>query len=265
MSKVPKDLSENLILNSDSQSNNFGDGFDVIKLLHVLKSSLLIIAIVFPLIFAASFLYLRYTKPMYQSESVIKLKQKSESQVLGLKMGGPNMNSIAALSGEIEIIKSQIIFDKLISNLGLELSYYEYGKILNDEKFNTNAFYVEFENEGNNIFYDNPVDVTFNSKSTFIVSFQLNDVVVESKGKVGDVVELNGFRFVVRRNPTFTEKNINIPYFFKVHSNGALYSYIRSHLNVVILNPSAKTIQITFQDHNSLKAACIVNSIDSVY
>ena len=266
MSKVPKDyLSEGLILNSDSNSNNFSDGFDIIRLLHVLKSSILIAIIVFPLVFAISFLYLRYTKPMFQSESVIKLKQKSESQVLGLKMGGQNMNSIAALSGEIEIIKSQLIFDKLIEKLGLELSYYEYGKILNDEKFKTNAFYVEFENDENNVAFDNPIDVTFNSMSSFVVSLKFKEATIEVVGQVGKTVDLNGFRFVVRRSPSFTEENIKVPYFFKVHSNSALYNYIRNNLNVVILNPSANTIQLTFQDHNSLKAACIINSIDSIY
>lgn len=250
----------------NSATSSGGEGFDLIKFIHVLKRSLLVLGVVFPMIFGIAFLYVRYTKPMFESQSVIKLKEKSESQVLGLKAGRQGQGNISTLSGEIEIIKSQMIFNKLIEKLGLELSYYEYGKFLNDEKFGSNAFYVEYDKGGNSIIYDRPIDITFENQSNFTLSYTANnEETITKKAQVGDLIDLNGFAFKVGRKQGFSDENVKVPYFFRVNSQGSLFNYIRKSLQVSILNPSAKTIQIKFQDHNSIKSANIVNAIDSIY
>ena len=264
MRKVPKEITEGLLISADPDSSS-NDGFDVIKLVHVLKSSFWILLVVFPLVFLISWLYVRYTKPMYESSSVIKLKQNSESQVLGLKMGTQQTGNLAALSGEIEIIKSQLIFDQLIEKQNLGISYFEHGKILDDEKFKNNAFYVEFKTDSNSIIYDHPFQITFKSNSEFEISYTSNGEVVSGLYQVGKTVDITRFKFKIGRNSNFSKRNIGVNYFFIINSKGALNSYIRNNLQVEILNPIANTIQILFKDHNENKAVDIVNTIDAIY
>lgn len=266
MRRVPKEITEGLLISADPDSLNSSDGFDIIKLVHVLKSSFWILVVVFPFVFSLSWLYVRYTKPMYASSSVIKLKQNSESQVLGLKMGTQQSGNLAALSGEIEIIKSQLIVDQLIEKQNLTISYFEHGKILDDEKFKHNAFYVSFRPDSNSVIYDTPFQIIFKTNSEFELSFlSSNDEAISGRYRVGETINVRGFKFKLGRNTTFSERNIGVNYFFVINSKGALNNYIRYNLQVEILNPVANTIQISFQDHNANKAVDIVNTIDAIY
>ncbi|MEJ7659401.1 MAG: hypothetical protein WKG07_07150 [Hymenobacter sp.] len=47
--------------------------------------------------------------------------------------------------------------------------------------------------------------------------------------------------------------------------DNTINAYLNRNLKVEILNPSANTIQISFQDNNRLKAQRIVNALDTVY
>ena len=85
------------------------ESIDWDKLRTVLRKNWPWIIILLILSNASAYLFIRYTKPLYESSSELKLDIKSESDLLGIK----NVNDFGNISGEIEILKSRLFFNKL--------------------------------------------------------------------------------------------------------------------------------------------------------
>ncbi len=250
-----------------SSGFSLAQGFDWYKLrATIFKSKWLI---VFLILFTSTggYFFVRYTKPVYESNSVLKLDVKSDANLLGLTVNENANKNFRDISGEIEIIRSKLISEKVIKLLALDVSYYEKGNLLYDEKYNSHCFDVEFKKGNNKILYDSPVSVTIKDYKTYVLRYTNEKIgkEFEREFKFGEEVNLFGFSFNILPNLGFSSKNFDIEYFFIVHSAGALNQYFQSNLSVGILNLSANTINITFKDNNQYKARDIVNAVDTIY
>ena len=86
------------------------------KLQVVAGKSLPWIGLILVFCLTVSFLTIRYTKPLYESYSEIKLGQEEKSNVLNLPQIDEG-NSFALLSSEMELITSRLFFNKDIYSL----------------------------------------------------------------------------------------------------------------------------------------------------
>src|SRR5690606_33965651 len=125
------------------------------KLFLVAKRSLLWILLIMIASNTAAYLYLRWTKPLYQSNASIKLDIKSEASVLGLGFN-PTQN-LDNLSGEIELLRSNLFSSKVVEVMDIDVSYYAYGRVLDNERYGNSPFRVEYKLY-NDRFYDQPID-----------------------------------------------------------------------------------------------------------
>lgn len=244
------------------------ESMDFIRFVHVFRKSIWLIVLVFLITLTCSYLYIRYTRDLYEASSTLKLEMKSDAGVLGLNIQeDKHSQQLSDLSGEIEIIKSKMIYDEVIENMGLQTSYYQEGNVLYEEKYTSSPFYVTFEENNNKIIYDKPIKITIQDNQKFLLETTEGETGFDytKQHTFGETVNLKGFRFVVSKSSHCNSGNYNIPYFFKIHSYQALKSYFNKNLNVEVLNMNAKTIEVSFTDHNSSKARDIVNAIDTVY
>ena len=113
------------------------------KLGLIFRKSLPWIAIIFIVCLTLAYTVIRYTKPLYESYSEIKLDQEDQSNVLNLG-GAENSNSFALLSSEMELIRSRLFFNKVIESVRLNPQYFTYGQILVDEKYSNPPFTVTY-------------------------------------------------------------------------------------------------------------------------
>ena len=90
------------------------DPIDLGKLWLIAQKSLWIVLLIFALAVSLGFLVVRYTKPVFESESIIKLKFESEANNLGLVQNSNIQNNLDDISGEIELIKSKLFLSKVI-------------------------------------------------------------------------------------------------------------------------------------------------------
>ena len=105
-----------------------------------------------------AFLYLRYTPPVYEAISIIKLSDENNA---GLVLGPTNnslFETINQLAGDIELIRSKIISERAIKNLNLGISYFAKGTVLDYELYNISPFTVDI----------NIKDSTIYNKSFFV-------------------------------------------------------------------------------------------------
>ncbi len=235
---------------------------DWLKLKLVIKKSYPWFAVIFAILVFAAFLYLRYTKPMYQSNSEIKLDRENQSNVLGLPQY-EQTSSYALLSSEMELIRSRLFFNKVIETVKLNPQYFTYGSILDDEKYLSPPFIVNYKILSANI-YNVPIDVKVIDNKSFALKYSIREEEYNYTGQFGDSLKTTHLDCVVSLNKLFSIKSSS-DFYFRINSREALINYIDKNLSVEPLNLQANTFKISFTDHNLNKAHALLTAIDTIY
>ena len=245
----------------EEQEEDEGTSIDFVTLLHVVRRSIPWVILLMVLGLAGSYLFLRYTKKVYESTSTLKLDEQSEAGVLGLGVGNVDP-AYGKLQGEVDLIKSDIVYERLKKTMPLQVSYYVEARVLDAELYTESPFLVSYNTESFDL-YDEKIYVKFNSFNQFDVYHGEDGT--PSTHTIGSPLNISNNQITINPTPSFDNNNLDHTYYFIVHSNHRLKSYINENLSTSILNPEAKTIQIAFKDFNRYKARDIVNNIDSVY
>lgn len=243
--------------------SDFTQDFDFSKFLVVIVGSIKWVLLILFTCLSLAWLYIRYTKSVYESSSIIKLDIQSHSNMLGLSNPDLADGAGANLSGEIEILKSRLIYEKMVNEPNLKISYFAEGKVISEERYKTAPFNVTY-NIQDNRFLDYPFKVKFVNDNSFQFSYSLNEKEIIEKHTFGDLIDHPGFKLEIEKTPSF-ELNTSSEYFFIINSDERLINYLMENVGVEILNSGASTIKISFRDNNKTKARDIVNSIDSLY
>jgi len=235
---------------------------DWLKLKLIIKKSTPWFVVIFAILISTSILYLRYTKPMYQSNSEIKLDQEDQSNVLGLPQYEQTSN-FALLSSELELIRSRLFFNKVIETVKLNPQYFTYGNILDDEKYISPPFTVAYTVLNANIF-NVPIDVTILDEKSFELKYKIKNDEHQFKGFFGDSISTPLLTCILSLNMPYSVDS-GTDFYFRINSRESLISYIDKNLSVEPLNLQANTFKISFTDNNLNKAHALVTAIDTIY
>ncbi|HEX8348787.1 MAG TPA: polysaccharide biosynthesis tyrosine autokinase, partial [Hymenobacter sp.] len=243
-------------------------GLDLGTLVLVARRSLLWLLLLTVLGVTASWLYLRYTKQVYQSASLLKIDEKAEAATLGLAgQMAPAIGDKARsskLAGEVELIKSSIIYRRLKDSLALDVNYYVQGTVLENEMYGSSPFRVQYAIT-NPAFYNRKFNLKFVGPQRFRLEVINGDRPMGGEFALGQDIALPGIKLQITGTPQLSESSREADYHFTIQDEGAVNSYLDKNLAVQIVNPDANTIQISFTDFNPSKAQSIVNKIDTVY
>ena len=209
----------------------------------------------------AAYLYVRWTRPVYESHSVLKLNVKSDANILGLNTVSQNLDDLA---GEIELLKSNLFFGKVVDAARMDVSYYVYGRVLFQERYGNSPFRVEHIIK-NPAFYDRPIDLEIINDDQFVLSYSEGEQIVTRAYRFGEEIETSDYRFVITLTEDYAPGRDDMVYYFTVNSDRALVNYLGSNMSVEPVNFNAKTIRIGFEGYNQKKVRDLVHLIDSVY
>lgn len=242
--------------------------FDTVRLVHVVQKSWAWMTLTLFICVILAFFYNRYTKPLFRASSIIQLEFNDDAKLSGLtaKISGGRKQKAKSLSGEIEIIKSNVLYEELLKKINLQVSYYYEGQVINDEKFGSETpFSVSIAPENNSPLYSKPIYVSI--KNQYTVNITTDQGSSEEKTRevnFNQQVTVKGFTFSIK--PTNSSlNNISAPYFFKIKSKPILLKYLNKNLAVEILNYEANTLAIHFSDYNKKKAKRITEEIIDIY
>ena len=249
-------------LENQEEEKKFVESIDWSKLFLVTKKNLLWILLIMIACNTAAYLYLRWTKPVYQSNSVIKLDIKSEASMLGLGFN-PTQN-LDNLSGEIELLRSNLFSSKVVEVMDIDVSYYAYGRILDNERYGNSPFRVEYKLY-NDKFYDHPVDVEILNDEQFVLSYLDNGNTFSRAYYFGEKVKMIDFEFTIFLTDFYNREANNTKYYFTINSDRALIGYLQGNMEVEPVNFNAKTIRVGFKGYDRKKVRDMVMAIDSVY
>ncbi|MEM6297138.1 MAG: polysaccharide biosynthesis tyrosine autokinase [Bacteroidota bacterium] len=245
-----------------------GLNFDIEKVRITIRESIWVALAILILVNAGAFFYVRYTKPIYESSSTLKLEFKGNAQDLQLGIFRSDNDIKNYLSGEIAFIGSRNIAEKVIDSLDLHISYYQKGNITDDEKFPLTPFTIKNIKNISDGLRDQKIDIQFAlDNKTYEVSYRIGDEKYQAIGEVGKEIMLpTGGQFQLIRNTEQTKQfNAESNYFFILHSDRAVLEYFQSHFIASVLNPNAQTIRTVFTDANRYKAATIIDVVNGIY
>jgi len=248
------------------EENNWGK-IDFERLLPILNRSLgwIILFILFSL--GAAYLYLRSTRPIFESNSVLKIEEDNKaSQVLGQLSGsyGFPQKDESRLQGELELLRSPIIYSAVADRLPLDVTLNKFGKFLFTEVYKNPPFTIDYTMLGEGV-YDIELDVEIVAANEFTLKYRKGTENVSRKFNFGETYKNKQIQFKVSKTIYFDTKEVGQKYFFILNSKSSVISYLERNLTAKIANASASTIQISFKDYSPEKAQAIVNMIDTVY
>ena len=253
------DTNESEVGLNDNLSQN---DIDWQKLGLILRKSLPWIALIFIVCLTLAYTVIRYTKPLYESYSEIKLDQEDQSNVLNLG-GAENSNSFALLSSEMELIRSRLFFNKVIESVRLNPQYFTYGQILVDEKFSNPPFTVNY-NLKNFELYNKKIDITVIDSSRFRLEYTLSKKEFSEEYRFNTLIESDDFEFTLNLarnwNPSMGRE-----YYFLINSHDELVQYLENNLNVEPVNLDANIFRISFKAYSLSKAHALISAIDTLY
>lgn len=250
----------------EEENKDFLSEIDFSKIIEILRKSILWIIIIVFLSFLTVFIYLRYTKPVFESSSSLRLTIKNEKSIQGIQgMEGLVRSNTQDLAGELEFIRSEVILSLVAKNLGLEVSYFSKGNFLDYEMYKGSPFLLK-EFELKDLSYkDSPFFIKIHNEKEFELSYEEGEKKVAKNYFFGKRIQHPSFSFLIERvRPLDNELKSNL-YFFQIHHEGTILNYLQSHIKVGVINNDAKIIQIIFEDYNPYKARDIVEEINKGY
>ena len=236
---------------------------DFNKLLSIFKNSVLGIGFIFFTTLSIAYFTIRWTKPLFKSESELKLDFKSEASALGISSMVENQN-LNHISGEIELLSSKLFYKKVIDAANITVSYNSRGNFLNDERYKHTPFTVRHGLVDGQLL-DKEIDIDFVSNDEFNIKYTLGGKEFSDTHKFGDKLSIAGSTIIIDKTQYFKDSKSKEDYFFVIKSLDALYQYFERNLEIHPLNFQANTIKISLKDHNQYKARELVDIIDSIY
>ena len=100
----------------------FSQDFEIGLFIHLIQKSFIWILLFVSLAFGGAYLYLRYYQPMYQSTSILQLKESNQaSQLLEIDFG---KNQNEEMMSDFEVIRSKEFVKTIFKKLPIDISYF---------------------------------------------------------------------------------------------------------------------------------------------
>lgn len=234
------------------------DTIDIEKLRMLLRKNWLWLLLIVIGTNVAAYLYLRYTKNVYEAASEVKLDIKQDATEFGIKNLQESQN-LNIISGEIEQMTSRLFYNRLVDSIDLWVSYHSVGQVLNSEMYHISPFVVKYSSSLHP-YLNVPIYFNFTGPEEYKLTIGEQTIM----GKVGMPLTMNGLELTIAKTFYYSLYHED-DYFFILHSRESLLNYLDAYTTVEPLNYEAHTLRVSFRDFNGMKARDIVNKIDSMY
>ena len=118
----------------------------------------------------AAFFYLRYTKPVYESEGIIQIVEEDKvREVFGSEVFGERKEN--DLSKYIELLKSELLLKKAVENLDYDASVFSEGKLLTEDLYKSPSISIIIDTIIDSSLIEMPIDVNI-EKNKLILTYK---------------------------------------------------------------------------------------------
>lgn len=232
----------------------------------VFKRIWVVILILVLLSMATAYVYLRYTKSIFQSEMLIQItKEDTGKQVIDFE----NINSNDNISEEIELLRSQLLFNKAIQSLNMHVSHYSKGSILTEEKYIQSTFNVRVYDLFDSTLCSVPLYLR--SKGNDISSLILEFIHLGEKHKIpvnlDERIKNEFFDIQIKASSlsSFEQDLSENELYFIFNDPESLSDKYLPSLKITPIDLSAKTIEIAYQSNNAVLSRDITSAVGAAF
>ncbi|MFN5418055.1 MAG: polysaccharide biosynthesis tyrosine autokinase [Flavobacteriia bacterium] len=251
-------------MNSAQKGLIINKGYNPHLLRSVLRKFWFLPIIFISIFLSIAFLYLRYTKMVFKSSSVIQIEKKDQGkEILDIEEIAQNENNI---SSEIELLKSEFLFENAIENMNLNVSLFSKGNILTEELYHMSSFNVIPFELKDSALCNTPIFIKSDGKKvTFSYTFMNRK---ESfTGKLDERISNKHFDviFKIMDYKAFNELNTQNELYFTFNEKKSLIKRLLSGLEVAPADPEAQTVLINYKGNNPLLCHDIIVSLTNAF
>ncbi len=238
------------------------DELDVKLFIYIAKRNILFPIAFIAMALAGSWLYLRYTPPIFQTSAILQLGGENQANRF---LSTVNIYE-DDMAKQIELVRSSVFQHRALSNLPLNISYFTKGRVLNNELYKNAPFRVEARAK-NSALYGIPINIDFIDQSNVMISYTINGQGQQRRefasGRMTSLPDLDIMVEVL--NPRIYEEQQSVftrnPYFFVINNPETAISRYSPDIKINVLNAAARTILISNTGTNAQKASDIVNAM----
>jgi capsular exopolysaccharide synthesis family protein len=232
------------------------------KLIFIVRKNIFYLVLLLIIGIVGAFVYLRYTKAIYEATAQIKLEYKTSSKIIDIEMPFDAEGNAEYLAGEIQIIRSNPIYQALLDSLNLRVSYHAIGEIIDSEIYKSSPFKVTLLNNPSHIYINQKFNIKILNKNQFLLSYtNESGEKYENEYNFDTSISIYGIDFKI----LLIHESYSGDYFFNINSDESLFNYIDKNLTVSIFNIQSNTINLSFKDNNSTKATDILHFLIKIY
>ena len=232
-------------------------------LLAVFKRNWLWIPLIVLLLLSGAFMYLRYTKPIYESKAIVQIGSKDQGKdVIGLE----NLNTKKGLSEAVELMRSEFLFNRAIGKLNMNVSYFSKGKFLTEERYLQSSFSVSAYELRDSSLCQKPIFIR-HSENRYFLQYTSKGKDTQINFTPGKTIDNADFRITVKiinESALQNEMKENQVYFV-FNTIESLTQRLLPHLTVVPLNPEAQTIQLSYRSNNGALSRDVTQAVYTTF
>ena len=234
-----------------------------------------------------AFLNNRYTVPKYSVSTTLLIRDDNNTQLgaenllEGLELFSGKKN----LKNEIVILSSYSLFEKVIEELNLGVSYYQHGFLQTNELFGISPFELDVDSSHlqltginfqitplNNEEFKLSVSASnqfpYNILTKRLEKSLIADIDIEKKYAFNSVIESEFFSFKVNKSIHFNLEKIidSEKYFsFKFHQIDKLANKLIEDVIINPINKETSILKLNLRERNPRKSIQILNKITEIY
>jgi len=234
------------------------DDFDLSLVLIIVKKSLPWTIFLLTVGYIGAALYNRYTTPIYQSNTVVKIGENNNVNKI---MQFENIYEMA-LAGELELIGSKTLFKRALKELPLHVTYFSEGSFLNTEQYKS-AWYEVLYQIKNQAAYNCDFHIKFLIDEKVQINYIIAGVPHEYIFPINSWASLPGVELKVSCSQFGYGKLLEgeNPLYFNINNEDEILAESMSQFNTTVINEEAKTINISFITSHPMKCADLANSV----
>ena len=225
---------------------NITTEFDLGLFLYILKRSLAWVILCLVIAGLSAFLYLRYTPPMYQARSIVQLAEDDNANKILKVETSDEGNKPEA---KVELLRSKLLIARSLKLLPLKVGYFAKGQILTTEHYLSSPYQIELIELKNPAWQDRPINITFSGPGTVSIQYDGQNLVDQPVGKE---IETPDFKIIVAISDWDQLRKNDDEYelYFVINNITTLINRFYANLDVRILNNTAKTLEVSYNDNN---------------
>lgn len=206
-----------------------------------------------------AFIYLRYTKPVYESNLILQIaSEENGKEILNLESVGGRDEYYS----QLELLRSQLLFEKAVQTLNLNVSLFSRGDILTEEKYQTSVFNVIPYALSDSSLISTEILVAFNGEKVTL-NYEIYGKSYSNSAAINEHIKTNHFDVVIKANNLgiFRDESSRNQLFFVFNSISSISSRMLPGLRIEPMDEAAQTINIAYRGHNALLCKDVSNAI----